>query len=175
MTVVFIGKLLLIQRRRFIIGFIVWCTDSQLASHRPEDRVKLLAELNETLIVNEIGLLQWLLGISFKYRADGLIFASQELLMKDLLDNFASGIHKDEVRSTPLMPDLKLSKADCPEIGSDEYKECSKFGMRSAVGMMMYLLNTREDIKYAIGQLAKFVANPGKVHIDAWQVDWRWT
>ena len=37
---------------------------------------------------------------------------------------------------------------------------------RSCIGSLVYLLSTRVDLSFAVHNLAKFSANPGKVHFE---------
>ena len=37
---------------------------------------------------------------------------------------------------------------------------------RACIGSLIYLLSTRADLSFAVHKLAKFSANPGKVHFE---------
>jgi hypothetical protein len=67
--------------------------------------------------------------------------------------------------TTPMDPGLVLSKAQCPEQNSDEWLEMQGKPYKNIVGSLMYaMVVTHPDICYAVGALARFSANLGKVH-----------
>ena len=41
-----------------------------------------------------------------------------------------------------------------------------KIHYRACIGYLVYLLSTRVDLSFAVHKLAKFSANPGKVHFE---------
>ena len=41
-----------------------------------------------------------------------------------------------------------------------------KINYRACIGSLIYLLSTRVDLSFAVHKLAKFSANPGKVHFE---------
>ena len=68
--------------------------------------------------------------------------------------------------STPMLPGLSLTK----EMGakSEDESKHLKGTYISAVGSLMYLaIQTRPDISYAVGVLARFNSNPGEAHSTA--------
>ncbi|MCO5568442.1 hypothetical protein L7F22_022141 [Adiantum nelumboides] len=69
--------------------------------------------------------------------------------------------------STPLTPQLKLSRADCPK--SDAKKvEMAKVPYAFACGSLMYaMVATRPDIAFAVGVVSRFMSNLGKKHWEA--------
>ena len=62
---------------------------------------------------------------------------------------------------------LKLSRNDCPN-STDDHKrvqdEKKRIDFRSAISSLLWLLNTRPDISFAVGELSRFVSNPGPKH-----------
>lgn len=69
--------------------------------------------------------------------------------------------------STPMMPNTRLSRTDCPTT-SEEKGRMAAYPYASLVGSLMYaMVCCRPDICYAIGQLSKFMSNPSKPHWDA--------
>jgi hypothetical protein len=66
--------------------------------------------------------------------------------------------------ATPLEPNVRLSKLDCPEVVDP--LEHRKY--RSIVGCLSYLLNmTRPDLAFSFSQLSKFLQYPGDAHLAA--------
>jgi len=74
----------------------------------------------------------------------------------------------DHIISTiPADSSLILSESHCPTT-DDELQQMKSIPYRQAVGSLLWLaLGTRPDISYAVGQVAKFNANPGLVHWNA--------
>ncbi|THH00699.1 hypothetical protein EW145_g7043 [Phellinidium pouzarii] len=61
-------------------------------------------------------------------------------------------------------PHLRLSIEQCPTT-NDEIAEMSKRPYAAAVGALRYAADvTRPDIAYAVGQLARYLRNPGFTH-----------
>ena len=66
--------------------------------------------------------------------------------------------------STPLDPNIKLSKGQCPN--SDEGKKAiTKIPYWQAIGSLMWAtVATQPDIAFAVSVLLQFLENPGRVH-----------
>jgi len=63
---------------------------------------------------------------------------------------------------------LHLSKLQCPAPGSEEAEWMADKPYREIIGALLWIANgTRPDIAYAVGQLAKYTAQPGRAHWDA--------
>jgi hypothetical protein len=66
--------------------------------------------------------------------------------------------------ATPLDPNVRLSKLDCPEVVDPLVHR--KY--RSIVGCLSYLVNmTRPDLAFSFSQLSKFLQYPGDAHLAA--------
>ena len=78
-----------------------------------------------------------------------------------------SDSHKPVKR--PLPADFVASKEDCAQseeevsVLENEYR----LNYSSALGSLIYLLNTRPDICFAVIKLAKFMTKPGRKHFQA--------
>ena len=69
-----------------------------------------------------------------------------------------------KVPLTPMIPNQRLTKKDCPEHPIPERVE--KF--RKIIGSLNYLACwTRPDLCFAVSQLSQFLSNPGDAHIIA--------
>ena len=65
----------------------------------------------------------------------------------------------------PMQVGTQLSKEDCPLPGTPEMVEMGIVPYREVVGGLMYLAcSTRADISHAVGEVARFVSNPGLAH-----------
>ena len=65
---------------------------------------------------------------------------------------------------TTMVAHTRLSKKDCPT------NPCAALGekYRRIVGSLMWLMTmTRPDLCFPVGELSRFLANPGQVHMDA--------
>jgi hypothetical protein len=66
--------------------------------------------------------------------------------------------------STPLDPNVRLSKLDCPTVVDPQMRR--KY--RSIVGCISYSVNmTRPDLAFSFSQLSKFLQHPGETHLAA--------
>ena len=66
--------------------------------------------------------------------------------------------------ATPLDPNVRLSKLDCPAVVDPHVHR--KY--RSIVGCISYLVNmTRPDLAFSFSQLSKFLQYPGETHLAA--------
>ena len=122
--------------------------------------------LCERFQMKDLGLVSYLLGLEIKMNSrQKRLTICQEKYVKDLLVQF----DLDHLRplSIPMDPSCKLSKSSCPDPGSSEFKEMTHRPYRELVGALMYLAcATRPDISHAVGEVARFVSNPG---MDHWQ------
>ena len=69
---------------------------------------------------------------------------------------------------TNLPSDIILTKADASTSDEQFDKFTREFNIhyRACIGSFIYLLSTRVDLSFAVHKLAKFSANPGKVHLE---------
>lgn len=111
------------------------------------------------------GSLSWHLGIKYERdRAKKLIDCSQEAYINDLLID--SGLADCNAVSTPMVPNTRLRVDDCPP--KEEHNEERTTTYRSLIGGLRYLADmTRPDIAFAVGELSRFLNNPGEVHMQA--------
>jgi hypothetical protein len=92
------------------------------------------------------------------------IAISQRQYAVNMLEQY--GMSDCKPVSTPMLPGLSLTK----EMGakSEDESKHLKGTYISAVGSLMYLaIQTRPDISYAVGVLARFNSNPGEAHYSA--------
>jgi hypothetical protein len=94
-----------------------------------------------------------------------LVFLSQTALIDRIVEKFgqrqAADVH------TPMDSGIVLSTKDCPSTPQAK-ADMANVPYRELIGSMQYIAQaTRADIVYAMGRLAKFMANPGRKHWDA--------
>ena len=82
-----------------------------------------------------------------------------------VLDKFR--MNDARVRSTPMATHLKLYKKQSRQTGEDK-DDMAKVPYALAVGSLMYaMVCTRPDIAHAVGDVSRFMPNPGKEHWEA--------
>ena len=92
-------------------------------------------------------------------RGSQTIKISQHRMITDLTAKF--GMEDSNTRTIPLSPAIKLTKDEGDQLDKTTYP------YSQLVGSLMYLsICTRPDISYAVGSLARYMANPTTVH---WQ------
>jgi hypothetical protein len=92
-------------------------------------------------------------------RAAHFLKLSQTKLIKDIIDKHA--LTDGKTHSVPLSPSTRLMT------GEGEPLDTREFGYGSLIGSLLYVsVCTRPDIAYAVGALARFMAQPTVVH---WQ------
>ena len=96
-------------------------------------------------------------------RSKRSITISQHQYCLDILERF--GMADCKPISTPMQPNQRLSRAQCPQTPA-EVEFMKSVPYLAAVGALMYLAtSTRPDIAYTVGCLARFNSNPGVAHI----------
>jgi hypothetical protein len=141
----------------------IWVDDITLASNSQSSIDKVIKELSSHFKLRDLGPTTYLLGIEItRNRSQHSISLSQRQYIVDILEKFNMGDCKPVV--TPMEPGLQLTK----EMGAttaEEIAEMKSIPYLTAIGMLLYLaMNTRPDICYPVGVLARFCSNPGMAH-----------
>ena len=103
--------------------------------------------------MKDMALLYYFLGLEI-WKIDGELFLSQKKYAKDIMRKFHMELNKP--METPLAGNWRKEDATSGEVvDATAYKKL--------VGSLMYLVNTRPDICYAIKQLSKAMVNPTKL------------
>ena len=97
-------------------------------------------------------------------QADGLVHLHQKPYITALATKF--NVLKSNPKYTPMEEKLKLSKADCPEDGSDEQKHMAKVPYRELLGCLYYAAGIRGDIENSVNKLSRYASNPAVKHWD---------
>jgi hypothetical protein len=124
--------------------------------------------LSERFNIKDLGAMRKCIGIEVKRQTDGSIFLSQRQYTLDVLQ--AYGMADCKPQSIPADPRRKLTKMDSPQ---DEIEKAAirqqfpTLDYRACVGHLLFLLNTRLDIAFALGEVAQFVQNPASSHFVA--------
>jgi hypothetical protein len=143
----------------------VFVDDMTFASKSASAIDQIIADLSQHFKLRDLGPTTQLLGIKIdRDRFKHSITISQRQYCLDILDRF--GMADCKPISTPMQPNLRLSRSQCPQT-QEEVDFMKTMPYLAAVGALMYLAtSTRPDIAYAVGYLARFNSNPGIAH---WQ------
>ena len=140
---------------------VVHVDDSDLASNEPKEMARLMDQLKLNFKFKDFVELSYCLGLNIaRDRANKLLYLNQPIFTRNILKKFWSD---GPCRSTvvPMTPGLYLDS-----LSEDENEIDQPY--RNLVGALMYLAtNTRPDISYSVGAMARFMHKPGQAHWDA--------
>eukprot|EP00253_Pinus_taeda_P004944 PITA_04944 len=102
--------------------------------------------------MKDLGLLHYFLGLEIWQRSGGL-FVSQGKYAREILERF--NMHGCKPVDTPLPGGWRKEDATSGEVDATVYQQL--------VGSLMYLVNTRPDICYAVNQLSQAMVKPTKL------------
>ena len=141
----------------------VYVDDITFASKSKKAIDDTVAEFAKHFKIRDLGDTKFLLGVEvIRDRENRTIALSQRQYIIDMLERY--GMSDCNPVSTPMQPNLKLSKAMGPQT-PDEEEYMSKVPYLNAVGSLQYLATmTRPDIAYAVSTLARFNCKPGPSH-----------
>lgn len=122
------------------------------------------SQFSKAFIYKDLGPLTGALGMKVDRLASGDLKVSNSVFIEDLLREF--GMLDCRSVKTPAVPGTKLTKAMEPTAQDIDYEMQSNY--RKIVGSLMYLMCTvRLDIAPAVGDLGRFMHNPGIEHYKA--------
>ena len=144
---------------------LFWVDDIICSSNDEAMRARIVKKLESDFLVKCLGPLSHYIGIVLDPidNEEGYIIHQgpyHKRYIKKYLDEYA------KICSIPALSHTRLSELDCPV--TDEDKAKIIFPYMSSTGSLLYsALCTRPDIFFAVIQLARFNANPGKTHVKA--------
>ena len=117
--------------------------------------------ISEKFEVTDMGLLHYFLGVKVIQKLDkGEIWIGQPNFTRELLKKFQMAECKQV--ETPSDPGMKLSKK------TETEEEYDRVRYQSAVGSLLYLsTRSRPDIAFAVGNAARYCAEPSQSHWSA--------
>jgi hypothetical protein len=111
-------------------------------------------ELTSKLGMKDLGLMHYFLGLEVWQRPDE-IFLSQGKYTNEILQIF--GMMDCNSMTTPMVLNMKLLSDSSSDLFDPKmYKQL--------IGSLMYLVNTRSDICFAMNTLSKYMVEPRHVH-----------
>ena len=144
----------------------LYVDDLTLAGHQSMiDEVK--AALKGRFAVSDLGPIQKVIGIRVRHSPDRKsVFLDQEDYAREMLKLY--GMESCASVVTPTTPDIKLTKAMSPQSDQDILAAAEEtIPYRNAVSSLQFLVHTRPELAPGIGQVARFVQNPGIQHFKA--------
>jgi hypothetical protein len=119
---------------------------------------RLISSCKESLAsefeMTDIGLMHYFLGLEV-WQEPGHIFLGQGKYVCDILSRFQMGDSRP--MTTPMITNWKkLHASESQLVDSTLY--------RQLIGSLMYLVNTRPDICFAVNTLSQFMVEPRRVH-----------
>jgi hypothetical protein len=106
--------------------------------------------------MKDLGMMHYFLGLEVWQRTDEILL-SQGKYIVEILKKF--GMTDCKPMATPMVMNLKKlseTSSDSGEIDPHLY--------RQLIGSLMYLVNTRPDICYAVSVLSQFMSQPRQTH-----------
>ena len=111
--------------------------------------------------MEDIGKLEWFLGIRVEYTDEG-IWLKQDAYAETVAKRFNLENHRSE--EVPMIPGKTLSMRMCP-VTVEERAKVSDIPYQSAVGSVLYAAGgTMVQISAAVGQVCRYMHNPGNEH-----------
>ena len=123
---------------------------------------RLKDEMKTKFKMSDMGEVEWYCAMKItRDRKIGTITLSQEPYIEAMLEKYK--LTDIKPANTPFRHNVTLSKAQCPGTEEEKRKMQDK-PFRQMVGSLMYVLNTRPDVSFAVITLSRFVNNPGTEH-----------
>ena len=154
------------------IWLLVWVDDCVIVDNDKALRAAFVTALNARFPLTDNGDLEWILGVKVtRDRSARRLVLSQALYVTDLLKRF-SHVHEGVSKSytSPVDDKCTLTPEQSPVLGSAEHEAMRAHhnDYMSLVGAYLWLSNvSRPELSFISSQLARFVSNPGKPHLDA--------
>lgn len=160
---------LLDNNGRPIAYIAVWVDDCIMACESIKTRDDIWQMLNQRNLEftrNEV--LTQVLNIDInRDRKNRILSIGQPKYCEKMLETFGMGGDDVKPTSTPQSTAVKLDKSMCPST-QDEQDDMKPYPYRKLVGTLLHLtMTTRPDLARAVGELCKYMANPGKKHWEA--------
>ena len=136
--------------------------DILVLTSNTDELKKLKLELEEKFKMTDMGDVEWYCAMKVtRDRDKGIIMLSQQPYIEAILDKYKLSDIKPA--ATPYRSGIIYSKNQCP-ITEEDKTSMENIPYRPMIGSLMYALNTRPDIAFAVTTLSRYATNPGKEH-----------
>ena len=152
-------SLFVYNRSGVTIFMLVYVDDIIVASSSPAATTKLLADLQASFALKDLGSLHYFLGVHVESSPGGIVL-SQQKYISDILHR--ANMENCKVSTTPMSSSEKISKDSGTPLSQDD---STKY--RSLVGALQYLTLTRPDISFAVNRVCQFLHAPTTAHFSA--------
>mmetsp|Transcript_40744 Transcript_40744/g.83342 ORF Transcript_40744/g.83342 Transcript_40744/m.83342 type:complete len:410 (-) Transcript_40744:207-1436(-) len=159
------GSIYRLERDGQRIILVTYVDDIQMLYHKDHEELanSVIKTFNDKFEITDEGDLKLHLGVHYiRDQVNHTTFLSQQKYVETILERFRY-LDLNPVR-TPAESDLKMFKAPESELLSPD--EAGLY--REQLGCLQYLASmTRPDLSYIVGQLARYMQNPGTQHVVA--------
>ncbi|KAL3691662.1 hypothetical protein R1sor_005313 [Riccia sorocarpa] len=118
---------------------------------------QLIRHLKNQFELTDLGIVTNYLRVRFMHLSSGIFMCQQDFLNSLLQE---AGLQDCKSATTPMEEGLQLT-ADTGEESVDGYR------YRRLVGKLLYIVNSRPDIAYAVGIVSHYMSNPQRPHQEA--------
>jgi len=149
------------KKSLIIIYLLLYVDDVILTGNCLRELEIIKKQLQSKFQMSDLGKCQFVLGIEL-IESETSRSLSQQRYINDILNRFE--MQDCKPASTPINISEKITLHQCPKT-NEEILDMKNIPYREAVGSLMHLMvSSRPDLAYAVGYVARFMENPGKVH-----------
>ncbi|WP_461521912.1 reverse transcriptase domain-containing protein, partial [Porticoccus sp.] len=143
-----------------VLILVLYVDDMIIAGSHLPDIIDFKLQISNKYKMEDLGELEFILGMKVTKNADGSIDLNHERYATDVVTRF--GLQESTCRAhTPMEQGLKLSKTELDDITSEQQDWINCFDYQAKVGCLMYLATcTRPDIAHAVSVVSRFMSTP---------------
>ncbi|XP_019423040.1 PREDICTED: uncharacterized protein LOC109332510 [Lupinus angustifolius] len=139
----------------FQLYVLVYVDDIIVTGSSPSMVSKVIKDLSTTFSLNQLGKLDYFLGIEVKHISDGTLLMSQIKYISNLLT-------RANMDTTKPMPSPMASNCKLSQEGNDLFEDPTFY--RSIVGALQYATVTRSDIAFSVNKVCQILGKPLQSH-----------
>ena len=135
--------------------------DELIATNNEKLRLKFLSEIRQEFDVEDMGQVHWYLQARLQQNEDNSIVLDQSRYMCLICNKFLPSHTTTNITSEDKQKYGSLLPTNLIQVNQLEQENGFKYS--SAIGMLIFLLNTGTPLHFAIRKLARFNVLPGKI------------